>query len=42
MSHMSMFIILVQELYESGMSSKEISEYLNVSLKLVENVVENG
>jgi predicted HTH domain antitoxin len=36
---MSNFIIVVQELYESSVSIQEISEYLNVSLELIEDVV---
>lgn len=40
MSQMSMFVVLVQELYESGMSNQEISEYLNVSLTLIDNIIE--
>jgi hypothetical protein len=40
MAHMSNFIISVQELYESGISIQEISEYLNVSLELIENIIE--
>ena len=40
MAHMSTFIISVQELYESGISIQEISEYLNVSLELIENIIE--
>lgn len=37
---MSNFIITVQELYESGSSKQEISEYLNVSIEMIENIIE--
>lgn len=40
MSHISNFIIIVQDLYESGVPNQEISEYLNVSLELIESIIE--
>lgn len=39
MSHMSEIIIQIEDLYASGISSKAISEYLNIPKHLVDDVI---